>query len=473
MKKIKNNPVAWYFLFLLLSLMVGTGMFSSCQKNQPKESLDVDVTTMNFDFKGGQQTFLLQTFSEWSITITQPWCSTNFIRGSASQNIIVTVSSNLTPSMREASVIIRSGSKEHTITVTQQPNTDAIEENVRIVKDLVKSNPNIKYPNEVIITGDGYSWNECTSGGKFDTDVQNAVKAFFSEEPYRSYEDYFKVYSVRIPSAESGITQTDKKITRNTVFGVRFTGNSQIQLPKAETNEELSEVIMKVGNLMGRTRAEMSNVLIIIMCNINRYGGICYMISDGAAVALCPTSETSEYRYANFSDLIHHEANGHGFGRLCDEYITHKNSGLPTDGDFSTSSFKQWENLGYYPNTDISGDRNTAKWKHFYDLAGYSVNYMEGSYYYAQGAWRPEKVSVMNDNRPYFNAPAREHIVKLLLRRAAGVPLTETDIPNDPFDFNQFVAKDVVKSMPADMRNAVEKPLPAAPPLPHPVMVGF
>ncbi len=463
---------ALYFLFLLLSLTVGTGLFSSCQKII-SQSLDVDVTTMRFDYKGGQKTFFLQSGSEWKITSTHPWCSTNLIQGSASQSIIVTVAPNLTSSGREASVTIYSGGKTHTIAVMQQANADAIEENVKIVKDLVKSNPNIKYPNEVIITGDGYSWNECALGGKFDTDVQNAVNAFFSEEPYRSYQDYFKVYSVRIPSDESGITQTDKQISRNTAFGIRFTGNAQISLPHAESNEQLSEVIMKVGNLMGRTREQMRNVLIIIMCNINRYGGICYMISDGAAVALCPISETTEYNHANFADLIHHEANGHGFGRLCDEYITHDNAKLPTQGDFSTSAFRQWEDFGYYPNTDISGNRNSAKWKHFYGLAGYSVSYMEGSYYYAQGAWRPEKVSVMNDNRPYFNAPAREHIVKLLLRRAAGVPLTGTNIPNDPFDFNLFVAKDVIKSMPAHMRNAVEKSLPAPPHLPHPVMIGF
>ena len=69
----------------------------------------------------------------------------------------------------------------------------------------------------------------------------------------------------------------------------------------------------------------------------------------------------------------------------------------------------------------------------------------------------------MVDNRPYYNAPSRESIVKLLLRRAAGVRLYDylyqsasgtfevVPIPNDPFNMEDFMRNDVKKAWSAPM----------------------
>jgi len=69
----------------------------------------------------------------------------------------------------------------------------------------------------------------------------------------------------------------------------------------------------------------------------------------------------------------------------------------------------------------------------------------------------------MVDNRPYYNAPSRESIVKLLLRRAAGVRLCDyvyqsstgtfevVPIPNDPFNMEDFMRNDSKKAWSAPM----------------------
>ena len=57
-------------------------------------------------------------------------------------------------------------------------------------------------------------------------------------------------------------------------------------------------------------------------------------------------------------------------------------------------------------------------------------------------------------------------VVKILLRKAAGVRISDYEyvngayikkpIQNDPFNFDEFVKKDVIKSEPATMRSMID-----------------
>lgn len=432
-------------------------------------TIQANVSSLLFaQTKDDSKAINITSSDKWWIELTgdtKNWLSVSPTIGEKDGAITLTTLSQNGNDPRAGSFDIVTEAQRLTIKVWQEGKDKMIPD--AQVKTLKESTAG-KNPVEIFITGDGYSAKDMIVGGKFEQDANLAMTSFMDIEPYNTYRDYLKFVRLSFISDDSGITQSDKSINKNTVFNTEFYGNSAIRF---NGNNETAKIAMdKICQLLGRTREQMANTPIIMMCNADRYGGVCYMYGDGAAIALCPTSQRKKAGLG-FIDLIHHEAGGHAFGGLCDEYITKKHGERISTDDAKT--FTDWQAWGFYPNTDIGGNKDTAKWSHFYGLSGYNVGYFEGSYFYELGAWKPEPNSVMIDNRPYYNAPSRENIVKTLLRRAAGVKPRDQEngnkitIPNDPFNFQTFVAKDVQKSEPANLRNAVQAPME------HPVCGGM
>ncbi len=70
------------------------------------------------------------------------------------------------------------------------------------VQTLKNSGEDSKRINLVILS-DGYQASEMA---KFDTDATSFMNTLFSQEPFASYENYFNVYIIKVPSNESGAT---------------------------------------------------------------------------------------------------------------------------------------------------------------------------------------------------------------------------------------------------------------------------
>jgi len=308
-------------------------------------------------------------------------------------------------------------------------------------------------PNEIIFLGDGYTVEDYVDGGKFDKDITAGINAFFNVEPYKSYKSYFKVYKIAAYSRDSGVTQTDKSIVKVTAFNTVFKGGSSMDADEDKVFEYAQKIPGMEDNNLGSSgvQGKLQNTLVILVVNQDRYAGTNWSWSDGKAISICPVS-TSTQAGINFKNVINHEAGGHGFGRLADEYISSENTGkiIPED---SKTNFKAWVSYGFYPNVDLTGDQLMIKWKHFFGKTGYSaVGAFEGAVYYSLGAWRPESSSCMIFNEPYYNAPSRENMVKRILRTAAGTRVNEyvngvlTPIPDDPYSLDAFVAKDIQKN---------------------------
>ncbi|MCE5320707.1 MAG: M64 family metallo-endopeptidase [Bacteroidales bacterium] len=311
-------------------------------------------------------------------------------------------------------------------------------------------------PNEIIFLGDGYTVEDYVDGGKFDQDMTTGINAFFNVEPYKSYKSYFKVYKVAAYSQDSGVTQLDKSIAKKTAFNTVFKGGSSMDADefivfkyaaKVPGMEWTNSYATEANQISGK----LQNTLVVLVVNQDRYAGTNWSWSDGKAISICPVS-TSTKAGINFKNVINHEAGGHGFGRLADEYISSENSGKTIPED-SKTNFKAWVTYGFYPNVDVTNDQLLLRWKHFLGKTGYdAVGAFEGALYYSLGAWKPESSSCMVYNEPYYNAPSRENIVKRILRTAAGTRVIEyvntvyTPIPNDPYSFDAFVAKDIQKS---------------------------
>ncbi|EKE04569.1 MAG: hypothetical protein ACD_20C00049G0006, partial [uncultured bacterium] len=308
-------------------------------------------------------------------------------------------------------------------------------------------------PNEIIFLGDGYTVEDYVDGGKFDQDMTTGIDAFFNIEPYKSYKSYFKVYKVAAYSQDSGVSQTDKSIVKKTAFGVVYKGGSSLEADDDKVYEYAQKIPGMEDNNPNYSgvQGKLQNTLVILVVNQDRYAGTNWSWSDGKAISICPVS-TSTKAGVNFKNVINHEAGGHGFGRLADEYITTENTEktLPDD---AKASFAQWVKYGFYPNVDLTSDQLTIKWKYFIGKNGYSsVGAFQGAIYYTYGAWKAETSSCMVFNEPYYNAPSRENMVKRILRTAAGTRVNEyvngvlTSIPNDPYTLDAFVAKDIQKS---------------------------
>lgn len=335
-------------------------------------------------------------------------------------------------------------------------------------------------PNEIIFLGDGYTVEDYVDGGKFDKDITAGINAFFNVEPYKSYKNYFKVYKIAAYSRDSGVTQTDKSIVKVTAFNTVFKGGSSMDADEDKVYEYAQKIPgMESTNIYttdaDQIKGKLQNTLVVLVVNQDRYAGTNWSWSDGKAISICPVS-TSTNTGVNFKNVINHEAGGHGFGRLADEYLNSENSGKTIPEETKTT-YKTWVTYGFYPNVDFTRDQLLLKWKHFIGKTGYSaVGAFEGAVYYPLGVWRPESSSCMIFNEPYYNAPSRENMVKRILRTAAGTRVNEyvngvlTPIPDDPYSLDAFVAKDIQKnpSRAAMLLNKSVNPLtfvPLAPPV--------
>ena len=278
-------------------------------------------------------------------------------------------------------------------------------------------------PVHLIFTGDGFIEEDYNDGGAFDQALETAVNAFFSLEPYASYKDYFRVSAVAAYSQERGATVKSnmtgcKAQTRNTVFSSTLDGGNSTGI--GCNYDRVFSYALKVP---GVTDAELDNTTVFVLINLDVYAGTCMMMATGRSVSMCPTG-------SSFGKVVTHEGGGHGFGRLLDEY-RYYNESLPVDNQNLINSWRASDPYFGY-NISLTGDRELVHWKHYFDIAGYeAVGMYEGAYLYNMGAWRPEYISCMEDNRPYYNAPSREAIVRRIMKASGST-----------FDFDDFLAKD-------------------------------
>lgn len=282
---------------------------------------------------------------------------------------------------------------------------------------------------DIVFIGDGYDAKDIAKG-TFKQNTEDGFKHFFGIEPYSTYKDYFNVYAVVSKSDDSGIGTVNTVI--DTKFGSYFTQN-RIKALEAD----------KCFQWAKRADASMdlSKSLVIMLMNTSTYEGVTMMYGDGSAIACCPVS-TDAYPY-DFRGIIQHEAGGHGFGKLGDEYIYH-NAFIQTcnckDGcehpkgdDDTSTSYGVYKSKGWFKNLSMTADAKQVPWAHLIYHKNYSdkVDMYEGGYMHTRGVYRSEATSCMNNNIPYYSAISRQAIVERIKAYAG-----------EAFDFDDFVAKD-------------------------------
>lgn len=259
----------------------------------------------------------------------------------------------------------------------------------------------------LMFMGDCYDAKDIATGA-YLADIQEAFGHYFDVEPYKTYKDYFNVYAVFGESPDSGMG------TVNTIRDAKF-GSQYSQNGISPDFATCYEYAAKADPAMipGQT-------LVVMIENTTEYGGVCYMWGDGSAVACCPKSRDA-YPF-DFRGIVQHEAGGHGFGKLADEYIYHNAfiQSCPCTCCEHLDGLLVGKAMGWYRNLEATGDMHQVGWSHLIFHPKYSnvVDVYEGGYFHTRGVYRSEPTSCMNNNIPYFSAISRQAIVERIMEYA-------------------------------------------------------
>ena len=260
----------------------------------------------------------------------------------------------------------------------------------------------------IVLMGDGFIDTEIADG-TYDEVMDQAYANLFSEEPISSLRDYFDVYAVTAVSRNSGVgTWYD------TVFSTWLEGGGSSLIEG--DNEAVREYVQCVEGI------DIDNTLAVVIPNTTDYAGTTYFgygtIDNMTefAIAYCPIINgiSSEL----FRTVLCHEAIGHGFGKLNDEYAY--------DGTMPSNEIEEaqtMQTIGWYQNVDFTDDTNTVLWSAFLSDSRYAnedVGIYEGACTYSHGAYRPSDESIMNSNILGFNAPSRQALYNKVMKLGEG-----------------------------------------------------
>lgn len=268
----------------------------------------------------------------------------------------------------------------------------------------------------LVIMGDGFTKETLTEGGEYEKSMRIAMENFFSIEPYKTFRDYFNVYQVIVESVESGVGDKRGKYVNNRL-GSKYGSGTEVDC----NLDECLSYVEKIDLLPAECP-----VTVIIVLNDSKYAGTTYMYASGDAIALCPMSNLESPN--DFEGLIHHEAGGHGFGFLTDEYVYYQET-ITSD---KINDMKEWQSNGYMMNLCFSGIPEIAPWYDMIRTGLYpQVGMYEGGGLYQYGVWRSESNSCMNNNIPYYNAQSRRIIINRIM-----------ELSQIPYTFEQFIEDD-------------------------------
>lgn len=369
-----------------------------------------------------KQTLVINAEGEWEVASKPDWCEVSPASGNKKTEVTLTIKGMaMTSGNREGKVVFRLKNKDYTheCSVSQYGYKYGEDEWITLQKATKGRNGGIN----IVLLGDGYNAKDIADGD-YLKHIKQEVEHFFGIEPYKTYRNYFNVYTAVPLSTETGVGTVNT--IRYNKFSTTFTGGVGL---KADYDEIFSYAL----GAPTVNKDNLKETLIIIVPNSTDYGGICQMWPDGSAIAFCPLST---YGYPlDTRGVVQHEAGGHGFGKLGDEYIYHN---AFIDACSCTCcghvmEFNSAKSLGWYDNLSLTGKMHNVGWSHliFDDRYSDIVDIYEGGYMHNRGVFRSEQNSCMNNDIPYYSTISRESIVKRIKRYAG-----------ETFSFEEFVKYD-------------------------------
>lgn len=431
---------------------------TTVQEEVQATSLSASTKVNYYTYTGGSKTLDITCDGNWSVsTPTASWCSV--VRNGNQLTVNVSERSSTLTADRVTSVHLSSGSLSYSLTIVQKGNTGTVvvpEEKVEektetpVVEEPVVETPIVEEPVvstyyaekevltlqkatvgkgiDIIIMGDGFLKADLTRGGRYENIMKETADHFFSIYPYSAYREYFNVYMVAATSTEEGVSG-EFKATVNNRFGSKYWTGTSISC---------SESTVKAYAKVVPTYTSVNTQTVIVVLNSKKYAGTCIMSKSGLSISLCPMPESSDYR-RTFRAIVTHEAGGHGFPKLMDEYFT----AGKTISSSEVTTLKSWKSVGHIANLDFTDSQSSVSWSDFFNYSQYKkdVKVVKGGYTYQNGVWRCSDNSCMKDNSAYYNVVSRWAIVKKIHAMAG-----------TSYSFEQFLKDDQI---PAQTRSVV------------------
>ena len=269
----------------------------------------------------------------------------------------------------------------------------------------------------IVILGDGYKKKDLAAGGKFERSARSAMDSFFAIEPYKTFMNRFNVYMVAYESTDEGTDIKSSNIDKNTYFGTYCEGGGNTAAYVADS----APVIAAVKSAVGSADAQYYRSIAIVLMNTDENSGSTgYPFRDyksgfangyaSFAIAVLAANSTGT------NGLVKHEAGGHAFGRLADEYY---NNGS-TASSSNKSDLNNWHAKGWYWNINTSNSGNYYKFTNSaYNSS--EVSFIEGGWGYNYGMYRPTQGGMMQGSTGVFNAPSRHAIYHRIITESQGV----------------------------------------------------
>lgn len=363
-----------------------------------------------------KQSLIVDAEGEWEVASKPDWCEVSPASGNKKTEVTLTINAMAkNGTSREGKVVFRLKEEEYTHECRVSQYGYAYGEDQWLT--LQKATKGKKGGINIVLLGDGYDAKSIADGSYLKT-MKQEMEYFFGLEPYTTYRGYFNVYTAFPLSTESGVGTVNT--IRYNRFNTTFTGGVGLKA-------DYDEIFAYALNAPTVTKENLNQTLIIMVPNSTEYGGTTQMWPSGAAIAFCPLST---YSYPLDSrGVLQHEAGGHGFGKLGDEYI-YCNTFIP---DIFAQAIIEAKSIGWYDNLSLTGKMHNVTWSHLIFDPRYSdlVDIYEGGYMHSRGVFRSEQNSCMNNNIPYYSTISRESIVKRIKRYAG-----------ETYSFDDFVKND-------------------------------
>ena len=228
----------------------------------------------------------------------------------------------------------------------------------------------------VAYVAEGYRLDEMEH---FLEDCKIAMKSLFEHEPFRQMQERFNMVAVLSPSEDSGTSEPNKGIWKNTALASHF--------DTFYSNRYLTTLHLK------RLHDVLSGIPyehIIILVNTDRYGG------GGIYNSYNLTYTKGE----QFRPVVVHEF-GHSFGGLGDEYP------YGNDDPMYFPDTEPWE-----PNLTTKCDFN-GKWEGL--VSEGKAGLIEGGGYLSKGVWRGfDNCRMRTNEEPEFCLVCKEALIRMI-----------------------------------------------------------
>lgn len=257
----------------------------------------------------------------------------------------------------------------------------------------------------ILLLGDGFV-DTCFTGGESSTYhkyMKDMCDNLFKLEPLKSHKEYFNVKYVKIVSAVN-IGDGATSLSTRTMGGLAVAGND--------------EEVLKYAEIAYQT-AHKDNLLAITLMNIKLDGsarGTCWM-HDPEIFITHPSAGFAAAYFTlrdDMTEVLVHEAIGHGFAKLNDEYFV-ENKEI---SEVAKADIRAKQARGWYQNVSVDNTVESSPWADFVTKDEYVAEgigfYEGGGSDYGIGVWRPTDTSLMRSTNAgqVFNAPSRFAIYK-------------------------------------------------------------